>query len=187
VEPTAFRFRRLARADFPRLGDWLAQPHVARWWNHQATPAALEQDFGAAVDGLEPTEDLIALLGDEPIGLVQRARLADDPAYRAEFEAVTDVPAGAMTIDYLIGDQSRTGRGLGSAMIRAAVEDTWRRRPDTPVILTAVAETNAASWRALQRAGLDRIGTVDMQPDNPVDTTTHFVYRVHRPVSRRAP
>jgi len=48
-----FSFRRLTRADFPLLAGWLAEPHVARWWNHDVDPEALERDFGASADGAE--------------------------------------------------------------------------------------------------------------------------------------
>jgi len=40
-------FRRLTRDDFPVLAGWLAEPHVARWWNHDVDAEALERDFGA--------------------------------------------------------------------------------------------------------------------------------------------
>ena len=46
-----FAFRALDRGDFALLRGWLAQSHVARWWNHDTSPAAVEADFGAAVDG----------------------------------------------------------------------------------------------------------------------------------------
>ncbi|GAA1607828.1 hypothetical protein GCM10009789_72810 [Kribbella sancticallisti] len=43
-----YTFQRLTRADFPLLAGWLANPHVARWWNHETTPEALERDFGSS-------------------------------------------------------------------------------------------------------------------------------------------
>jgi aminoglycoside 6'-N-acetyltransferase len=174
-------FRRLARSDFPLLAGWLAAPHVARWWCHEFTPAALERDFGAAVDGLEPSQDWIALTDGRPVGLVQRCRVADYPEYLAEFESVTSVPAGALTIDYLVGSPADTGRGLGTAMIRAAVGEAFAAHLDCPAVLVAVVAANRASWRALERAGFRRVGSGDLSPDNPVDDPLHHVYRVDRP------
>lgn len=181
MSDTDIRFRKLLRSDFPLLAHWLGQAHVARWWNHLTSPEALERDFGDAVDNAGPAGDLIALNGDDPIGLMQISRLSDYPEYRAEFQAIIAVPDTAMTIDYLIGEGSHTGRGLGTAMIRAAVQETWREWPQASAILTAVVVTNSRSWRALERAGFERIAEGDMEPDNPIDTKSHFVYRIDRP------
>ena len=66
-------FRRLTEADFPLLQGWLAQPYVARWWNHDSSAEGVARDFGPVARGEEPSEDLLALLDGEPIGLVQRS------------------------------------------------------------------------------------------------------------------
>lgn len=50
-------WRHVTQADFPLLGHWLKEPHVARWWNHETEPAAVERDFGPAARGEEPAED----------------------------------------------------------------------------------------------------------------------------------
>jgi aminoglycoside 6'-N-acetyltransferase len=66
-------------------------------------------------------------------------------------------------------------------MIAAAIEDTWRSYPDAPAVLVAVVAANVASWRALEKAGLQRIAEGAMSPDNPIDDPLHYVYRVDRP------
>nr|WP_197683642.1 GNAT family N-acetyltransferase [Jiangella alkaliphila] len=176
-------FRPLTRADFPLLHRWLDRPHVARWWNHETTPEALERDFGGTTDGTEPGEDLLALVDGAPVGLVQRSRLADFAEYEDEFAALTEVPDGAVTIDYLVGDPARVGRGLGTEMIRAVVVDTWAIRSDVPAVLVAVVAANTASWRALEKAGFGRVAEGPMEPDNPADDPLHFVYRIDRPAT----
>jgi aminoglycoside 6'-N-acetyltransferase len=42
---------------------------------------------------------------------------------------------------------------------------------------------NVASWRALEKAGLERVAEGDLTPDNPVDPPLHYVYRADRPSS----
>ncbi|GCD97022.1 GNAT family N-acetyltransferase [Embleya hyalina] len=180
--PAHFRFRRVLRADFPLLASWLSRPHVRRWWNHETEPEAVARDFGDAADGLEPSEDLLALRDGTPVGLVQRSRLADYPEYLAEFEEFIEVPAESVTIDYLVGDPGLVGRGVGTAMIRAVVADTWAARARTPAIVVAVAAGNIASWRVLERVGFTRVGEGAMEPDNPVDPPLHYLYRLDRPV-----
>jgi aminoglycoside 6'-N-acetyltransferase len=174
-------WRTLSPADFPLLGRWLAEPHVARWWNHETEQAAVERDFGPTARGEEPAEDFLALLDGEPVGLVQRCRLADYPDYLAEFTGIVAVPATAVTIDYLIGDPARIGQGLGPRLIASMVERTWRDLPAAPAVVVAVVAANRASWRALEKCGAIRVGTGDMAPDNPVDEPAHHVYRFDRP------
>ncbi|NUW44825.1 GNAT family N-acetyltransferase [Nonomuraea rhodomycinica] len=176
-------WRRVEERDFPLLGRWLAQPHVARWWNHETSPEAVERDFGPAARGEEPSEDLLVLLDGRPLGLVQRCRLADYPRYAAELSGVVEVPGGAMSIDYLIGEPELTGRGLGPAMIRAVVAATWADHPGATAVVVPVVAANRASWRALEKAGLRRVGEGELEPDNPVDDPAHYVYRIDRPLT----
>nr|WP_067814627.1 GNAT family N-acetyltransferase [Nocardia inohanensis] len=180
-----FTFQRLTRAEFPLLAKWLANSHVARWWNHETSPEALERDFGAVVDGAEPAEDLLAFRNGIPLGLIQRCRLADYPEYLTELQALTEVPPEAMTIDYLIGEPGDTNRGEGTAMIRALVAQTWTDRRETDAIVVAVSAGNTASWRALERAGFQRVSAGPMDPDNPIDDPLHYVYRIDRPQPAR--
>lgn len=174
-------WRRLGPQDFPLLSEWLAHPHVARWWNHETSAKAVERDFGPAARGEEPSQDWLALLDDTPLGLMQRSRPADYPEDFAALSAIAAVPEDAVVIDYLIGPPDRIGRGSGPRMIRSFTEKTWRDCPQTPAIMAAVSAANTASWRALEKAGLRRFASGGMEPDNPADGPLHHVYRIDRP------
>ncbi|MFF1695876.1 GNAT family N-acetyltransferase [Streptomyces sp. NPDC058257] len=174
-------WRRLDEPDFPLLRRWLEQPHVARWWNHETSPAAVARDFGPAARGEEPSEDLLVLLDGEPFGLVQRSRFADYPEDGDELAGQVEIPRGAMTIDYLIGDPRRVGRGLGTRMIQAIVRATWADHPRATAVLVPVHVGNPASWRVLEKAGLRRVAEVSLEPDSPLDDRAHYLYRIDRP------
>lgn len=174
-------WRRLTAGDFPMLAGWLARPHVARWWNHETSPEAVERDFGPASRGEEPAEDLLCHLDGTPFGLVQRCRFGDYPEYIREMAPVHPVSPEMMTLDYLIGDPELTGRGLGTEMIRSVVGATWTDHPDVPAIVVPVSAHNRASWRVLERAGFLRVAEGELEPDTPVDDRAHFVYRRTRP------
>jgi aminoglycoside 6'-N-acetyltransferase len=174
-------WRPLTAADLPMLGRWLAQPAVARWWAHDASPEAVERDFGPSVRGEEPGEDLVVLVGGRPVGLLQRAVISAHPEDLAEFSALVDVPPGAVELDYLLADDAPRGRGLGTRLIAAAVASTWVDHPAAPAVLVAVVAANVASWRALEKAGLRRVAEGGMAPDHPEDDPLHVVYRVDRP------
>lgn len=174
-------FRRVTRADFPLLADWLAQPHVARWWNHDFSLQGVERDFGPAADGNEPSEDHLALLDGEPIGLIQYSRYDDYPEYIEELAPVAAVPDHAVTIDYLIGDPTLIGRGLGTAVISEFVTRIWATNPEATCIIVPVSSANEASWRALLASGFRLVARGELEPDNPIDNRRHEILRVDRP------
>jgi aminoglycoside 6'-N-acetyltransferase len=175
-------FRPLRRDDFGMLAAWLAEPVVSRWWNHEVTPAAIERDFGASVDGADATELFVASLAGRPFGLIQRYPIAAYDEYAQELSRVLSLPAGALSIDYLIGDPAHRGRGLGAAMIGAFVAESWAAHPASGDVVVPVAAGNRASWRALERAGFARVAEGLLKPDNPIDPPDHVVYRIRRPV-----
>jgi aminoglycoside 6'-N-acetyltransferase len=174
-------WRRVGETDFPLLRGWLEKPHVARWWNHETSPEAVARDFGPSARGEEPSEDFLAFLDGRPFGLVQRCKLHDYPEYVDELAPVVEVPDGAVSLDYLIGDPELTGRGVGSEMIRTMIERTWADLPDATCVIVPVSAANRPSWRALEKAGMKRIAEGEMEPDNPIDDRAHFVYRIDRP------
>jgi len=167
--------------DFPLLARWLAAPHVARWWHHETSAEAVERDFGPSARGEEPNEDLLASLDGVPVGLLQRSFLHDYPQSLPELAPITAVPARAMTIDYLIGDLANVGRGVGTTMICSALDHLWAEHHDAECVIVPVHADNVASWRALEKAGLIRVGSGEMEPDNPIDDRRHHVYRMDRP------
>jgi aminoglycoside 6'-N-acetyltransferase len=174
-------WRKLAEDDFPLLRQWLLQPHVARWWNHETSAEAVARDFGPVARGEEPSEDLLVFEDGTPVGLVQRSRYGDYPEYLNELAPILSVSAEAVTVDYLVGDPDRCGRGLGPRIIAAVIAATWDEYPEAPSVVVPVNAANRASWRALEKAGLTRVAEGELEPDNPVDDRDHVVYRVDRP------
>lgn len=175
-------FQPLRRADFRLLASWLAEPLVARWWNHQSTAEAVERVFGPSVDGRDAaTEMFLAAVGDRSFGLIQRYPIEAYPEYLDELTPLCLIPPGTLSFDYLIGDPDSRGQGLGAAMIAALAADSWQGCPDAGDIIVPVSAGNLASWRALERAGFRRIAEGEMEPDNPIDPRDHYVYRIGRP------
>lgn len=174
-------WRPVVERDFPLLADWLSRPHVHRYWHHDFSPEGVARDFGPGTRGEEAGEDLLVSVDGVPAALVQRSRIADYAEDFEELSAIVEVPPDAVTIDYLIADLANTGRGLGTAIIRAVVADTWRSYSAAPAIIVPVVAGNIGSWRALEKAGFHRIGEGDMEPDNPIDPPLHVVSRIDRP------
>ena len=174
-------WRHVTAEDFPLLARWLEAPHVARWWNHETSAEAVERDFGPSARREEPNEDLLAFLDGVPLGLLQRSFLHDYPEYLDELTPTVAVPPRAMTIDYLIGDTAHIGRGIGTRMIRSALDQLWTDHKDAECVIVAVHADNIGSGRALEKAGLKRIAEGELDPDNPIDDRRHYIYRLDRP------
>jgi aminoglycoside 6'-N-acetyltransferase len=173
-------FQRVTPADFPLVARWLSNSHVSRWWNHEFSPEAVERDFGPTARGEEPAEDLLVYENGEAFALVQRSRWHDYPDELASLTPYLDVPADAMTIDYLIGERAQIARGRGTALVRAFVADTWAAHPATDTLIVPVSAGNAASWRVLEKNQFTRVVEAELEPDNPIDPPLHYVYRLCR-------
>jgi aminoglycoside 6'-N-acetyltransferase len=161
--------RPLTRDDLPLLGAWLRDPVVETWWHDDPAREALERQYGAGIDGHEPTVLRIAVVDGAEAGFVQWYRFADEPAYATELAPHVAVPQDAWSLDYLVAAEHR-GRGVGTAVVAAALAAIG----DAPVVVPVHAE-NAASIGVLRAAGFVLAGTADLEPDNPAHSRAHVV------------
>jgi aminoglycoside 6'-N-acetyltransferase len=155
-------FRALVDEDLPLLHRWLNEPGVVRWWEGEDVSwDAVVREYGSA--STEPVEHHIAVLGGENVAWIQCFAAADHPE---EDEVVQwwrlgiDRTAGG--IDYLVGAPERRGRGLGTSMIRAFVEQVaFPDHPGWTQVCASPLVANVASWRALRGAGFAHVADFD--------------------------
>lgn len=160
--PDGLRFRRLTDDDLPLLHRWLNDPEVVRWWEgDDVSWPGVVHDYGSA--NPDPVEHWLALLDDDPVAWLD---IYDTAANEDEDEVrvwrTLGVPRDAAGVDYLIGDPSRRGHGLGSAIIAAFVDEVVfaPHRPWTSVYASPQA-ANVASCGALRRAGFTPAGSFE--------------------------
>jgi aminoglycoside 6'-N-acetyltransferase len=175
-------FRSLGREDFRLLSTWLAAPHVRRWWREESAVEAVEARYGPVVDGTDVTECFIVELDFAPMGFIQRYRLDDHPEWQRSL-SVAGTPDVGAGIDYFIGSETFVGNGLGPEIIDRFVEDTWERYPDIEAIVVDVSSDNRPSWRALEKAGFERVWSGELVSADPSDAGVSHVYVRHRIVS----
>jgi aminoglycoside 6'-N-acetyltransferase len=180
VPPLPFAFRPLTRDDFSLLAAWLGAPHVEPWWREDYHPAAIEARYGPVVDGTDPGEVFVVERAGEPIGLIQRYRIDQNPEWQASLR-VTGTPGDGVGIDYLIGEESLVGGGLGPALIGQFLADTWIRYPDVPAVVVSVDQDNRRSWRALEKVGFRPVWSGEIESDDPSDAGMSHVYVLDRP------
>ena len=161
-------FRPLTRADLADVVAWQAQPYVARWWQDEARDlAAAERHYGPALDGADPTRLWVLELNGRSVGMLQDYRVTDHPEY-----ALLTAKPDAVGMDYLIGDPSWVGRGIGTRMLWAYLRDVVRPHyPAVTEVFAAPDHRNAASLRVLDKLGFTRgLWFDEPQPDGRVDT-----------------
>lgn len=152
-------FRRLTDDDLAVLHGWLNEPGVVRWWEgDDVSWEGVVRDYGSA--NQDPGEHWLALIDDEPVGWIQCyawADYADEDEARAHF--AIGVEPSAAGIDYLVGDATRRGEGLGSTMIRSFVDTVvFGQHPGWTQASAGPYVANEASWRVLRRAGFRILG-----------------------------
>lgn len=153
-------FRRLVDADLPTLHRWLNDPGVVRWWEgDDVSWDAVVRDYGSEAN--DSTEHWIACLDSVDLGWIQCYPAADEPDETGPWFAL-GIDRTAAGIDYLIGDPSVRGKGVGSSMVRAfVVEIVFRLHPEWSQVCAGPYAANEASWRALSNAGFRFVGVID--------------------------
>jgi aminoglycoside 6'-N-acetyltransferase len=149
-----YAFRVMTADDLPMIRCWLLEPHVREWWGDPAEQYAL-----VSGDLDEPAMDQYIVSADgQPFAYLQCYELT---AWNSGFGAQ---PAGARGIDLFIGEADMIGRGHGSALIRAFVDE--RLKGSAPRVVTDPDPENRRATRAYENAGFVRVGMVDT-PDGP--------------------
>jgi RimJ/RimL family protein N-acetyltransferase/8-oxo-dGTP pyrophosphatase MutT (NUDIX family) len=171
-------FRPLTRADFADVVAWQAQPYVARWWSQEATDlAGAERHYGPALDGEDPTRMWVAEVNGRSVGLLQDYRIGDHP----EWALLTARP-DAVGMDYLLGEPSWVGSGVGTRMLWTYVRDVVvPHYPRLREVFAAPDHRNTASLRVLDKLGFTRgLWFDEPQPDGRVDTVVGCTFDVAR-------
>jgi aminoglycoside 6'-N-acetyltransferase len=168
VPRVSIGFRPMTRADFPDVVAWQARPHVARWWSSEAsTVEGAEAHYGSALDGTDPTRMWVLEVNGRSVGLLQDYLVGDHPDW-----ALLTARPEAVGFDYLVGDPSWVGRGIGTRALWAYLRDVVRPHyPGVRELFAAPDHRNAVSLRVLDKLGFRRgLWFDEPQPGGGVDT-----------------
>jgi RimJ/RimL family protein N-acetyltransferase len=168
----ALTFRPLLRDDLLLLHEWLQRPHVQRWWNERDSYDEVVARYLPAIEGSDPTDLYLALLEGEHVAFVQTYLVADYP----EYAALVAAHAGAAGVDLFIADEERTGKGLGTELLRRFVDEIVFAPPSTTHCIADPDVENVASIRAFEKAGFH----VVRRFVDPADRKRHALVRRDR-------
>lgn len=143
-----YDFRAVTEADLPMLEAWLAEPHVAEWWDDPASEIASIRE---AMESIE-TEPLIVEFDGRPIAYLQSydPHLEDGHPYQ-------DQPFGTLGIDISIGLPDLVGKGHGSAIVRQFSDMLFEE--GCPRVIIDPHPDNARAIRAYEKAGFRAFDT----------------------------
>ena len=143
-----YSFRPVTPDDLEMIAGWLAEPHVAEWWDDPDEEIASIREH---IDSIS-VEPLIIELDGRPIGYLQSydPHLEDDHPYQ-------DQPFGTLGIDLSMGVPDLVGIGHGSAIIRQFVEELFAE--GTPRVIIDPDPANLRAIRAYEKAGFKAFDT----------------------------
>ncbi|MEO9336140.1 GNAT family N-acetyltransferase [Mesorhizobium sp. SB112] len=141
-EDFSYSFRPVTRKDLPMLARWLAQPHVAEWWDDPETELASIEEH---IDSIS-VEPFIIEIDGKPVGYIQSydPHLEDDHPYQ-------DQPFGTLGVDLTIGEADYLGLGHGSRLLEEFVEQLFEE--GAPRVIIDPDPKNARAIRAYEKAG----------------------------------
>jgi len=130
------------------LRGWLAEPHMAQWWDPVEESIA---EIRAAMESIE-TEPLIVELYGKPIAYLQSydPHLEDGHPYQ-------DQPFGTLGMDISIGPADFLGKGHGSAIVSQFAEQLFDE--GAPRVIIDPDPTNLRAICAYEKAGFTAFDT----------------------------
>lgn len=136
--------------DISLVEAWLNKEHVKRWYEIPHLGITID-DWMSEIKGRNGEYQwltyYIALWQGHPIGLCQYYKCVDSD------EDFGTLPlTGSYGIDYLIGEESYLGKGLGKGIITLLVDKIFSF-PDAQRVTADIDENNKASEKALLSCG----------------------------------
>ncbi|WP_420862861.1 GNAT family N-acetyltransferase [Algirhabdus cladophorae] len=154
-----YHFRTLVPADKALFCAWLAEPHIAGWWQDGATEWALiEEDWSHETTR---TDMRIARIDGTDFAYVQsyEAHAYGMPHY-------ADRPNGAQAMDSFLGDPAYLAQGHGAGFVRARALELIGA--GAPVVLVDPDVLNTHAIGSYTRAGFIPVEERPCEDGDPV-------------------
>lgn len=151
------KLRLLNDDDVSLVEVWLNKEHVKRWYEIPHLGVSINDwiyEINKRNGEFKWLTHLIVLWQGHPIGLCQYYKCED-----SKDEDFGTLPIiGSYGIDYLIGEESCLGKGLGKKMITSLVDKVFSF-PDAQRVTADIDKENKASERALLSCGFELLDT----------------------------
>lgn len=157
-------FRPMGREDLPLLQAWMAQPHVAEWWDDAVeTIEGVEAKYAARVEGVNHVAPWVMEIEGTAIGFVQWYWVEDEAS-----GSRASILTGTVAIDLAIGDADYIGQGHGRRLILEFCHHVLRpAAPECPEVWIDPNPRNERAVRAYRAAGFVDTGIDLPDLDDP--------------------
>ena len=153
----AIRFVPLESSHLPLMHLWLNAGEPLRWYGRK--PQTLEQLRSKYLGpGAALVRPFVIHFGEEPVGHLQCYRLADHPHYAAQVSALP----GDCGLDLFIGGDDLVGRGLGTAVVIAALERLVFTLAEVERCLIGPSPDNKRAIRCYEKCGFQHERSVSL-------------------------
>ncbi len=133
-----FKFRALRSEDFPQMLEWLAKPHVKKWWNDgDDTLEKVRLHYG------EKSDEVARFILIETSGGVEKLI-----GYFQYYFAETD----SIGIDQFIGEEKYINKGVGEKTIKMFVRLIAARHQPKNIVLDPSPD-NKRAIRCYEKVG----------------------------------
>ena len=114
------------------------------------------------MEGREPTDQYLIVLGGRPAGMIQTYLASHDP----DWGTIVRAGPGVAGVDLLVGEEDLIGAGLGPRVLAQFVREIVFNNPNgadpgTTACVATVEEGNRRSWRAFEKAGFRHVRDVE--------------------------
>ena len=149
--------RLLNDSDIPLIEIWLNKEHVKRWYEIPALGITINDWISELKEykgEFQWITYLIVLWQDRPIGLCLYYKCVDS----SDEDFGTLPLTGSYGIDYLIGEESYLGKGLGKGIITLLVDKIFSLQ-DAQRVTADIDKNNKASEKTLLSCGFKLLDT----------------------------
>ncbi|MGA5420256.1 GNAT family N-acetyltransferase [Streptomyces lavendulocolor] len=164
--PWSARVARAEGADLDLVHGWMQSAHIDAFWHQAWSRTRWYEEIAGHLAGDAILPVLVDLDG-RPLAYLEVYRVVRDRLAGHYAELPHD-----LGVHIAIGEEGRTGQGLGRALLRAVAEGLLAADPDCARVVAEPDVANAPSLRAFEAAGFRPAGEV-VFPDKTAALMVH--------------
>ncbi|MGH4012751.1 MAG: GNAT family N-acetyltransferase [Pseudonocardiaceae bacterium] len=165
-DPFSLRDATTDANDVEQITRWMSEPHVAARWDQAWSVSRWCEEISKQVNSGH-SRPAFVLADGGPVAYIEIYRVELDRLARYYSFAVGD-----LGIHIAIGEEARTGRGLGRRILRLTAESLLREENGCRRVVAEPNVLNEVALRAFAAAGFHRVGEVEL----PHKTAVLMVY-----------
>jgi len=156
-------FEKMSEEDLPMIWQWLAQPHIEKWWK-EADDYNVFADLYRSKMHSDEVFPFIIYLDGKPIGFIQY--YLTDKINNGWWLQHIDWPEKTAGVDLFIGLKDYIGKGYGTILLKQFIDEYVLKHPDISTVILDPQPTNLGAIRCYQKVGFTEVKHV-ITPDGP--------------------